>query len=990
MRIYSKTFLFPFIIVLTITQTVFSQCNEWQPITPGTSDINRATLSYAGLPGYMVIDNDGAPNVVSWTYEGWAVRKYTNGQWQDVNKETDFYTRPLDFGKSLDGSLYVLYYNYQTQYLYVKKLINNQWIMVGPENSQIKAFITDYSRPRLFLAPNGTPYIVYYPKDPAPTLLQTPPYNIMKFNGSDWEPLSITGLELSYLNKYRFITGSFSLAFDSLSTPHLAMSYTSQYTYLDGTREYVMKYTDNTWSAISNPLIFPKQIAGKPVLKFDSNGHLYLAQCMVFTNDNDSSSVEVYSLSGQSWQKLTSPFSSAESNYTMSLEIGESNSLYITQTVPWGNRAYVKKYQPSGQWTEIGIQPPTNNSTYPFLQFDKDFTPYLYSLEGNGNEPARSVVKVLKNNYWQGLEDQGIVKEIGINQLIMTNGPKNIYMLYSNGDADSTRLKVLKENDWIDAAPVIDKYVTSIALDSQEVPHITYVSRDSVFLKKLENNKWVDIDPFKKFIKNNTPLNTTLLFDPKGNLIAHNSFTGNINKYNPVNKTWIQYTLPFEYISSVAYSCQDTFQYSVGFKHTINAYEPELIISKYQNNIVTKIASKKIEFNYQSASAMSMVIDARGTIFVTYYDTEKEKPCVFKLKDNVIEDISPAAIPDMPQRSEGSFSKLTLSPAGEVYLIGGDPQRNRNITVRKWNIDKWEYVGSNLPVSTSWGNFPRCLAFTKEGMPVLAFKDYYLYTKKLTGLYISQASPIEKMCVEENQKPLLLKGTGTNISYQWQYNNSNSWVSIDDNDLSYTGSQTDSLSINVSSIYKPTLYRCSLTSACGNYLSESVGVSSINSAQWQYPNEKEICRNHPVINLSQPGFVGTFSGNGVTNDIFDPSACAPGWNKITYSIADDYKCKIKSIDSVNIRACDVTNINDETVNKDIITYPNPATDRITIRAEKSIITDIILSDLSGRQITKEKINSSDCILDLSQKSVGFYILEVFYEDKKIIKKIIKE
>ena len=72
---------------------------------------------------------------------------------------------------------------------------------------------------------------------------------------------------------------------------------------------------------------------------------------------------------------------------------------------------------------------------------------------------------------------------------------------------------------------------------------------------------------------------------------------------------------------------------------------------------------------------------------------------------------------------------------------------------------------------------------------------------------------------------------------------------------------------------------------------------------------------------------------------------------------------------------------------EMVIYPNPTSEKITIRSEKGQIENIMITDIGGKLIySEEQIKSSSSIIDLTPFSEGMYLLTI---NNTLTKKIIK-
>lgn len=80
------------------------------------------------------------------------------------------------------------------------------------------------------------------------------------------------------------------------------------------------------------------------------------------------------------------------------------------------------------------------------------------------------------------------------------------------------------------------------------------------------------------------------------------------------------------------------------------------------------------------------------------------------------------------------------------------------------------------------------------------------------------------------------------------------------------------------------------------------------------------------------------------------------------------------------------NVNEETTAIQI--YPNPFASTLSIRAEKAV-KSVCIFDLYGRLVKEQKVYGRDIDLDMSELSVGSYLLQLDYGDSRCIRQIVK-
>ncbi|MCH2045467.1 MAG: T9SS type A sorting domain-containing protein, partial [Saprospiraceae bacterium] len=97
--------------------------------------------------------------------------------------------------------------------------------------------------------------------------------------------------------------------------------------------------------------------------------------------------------------------------------------------------------------------------------------------------------------------------------------------------------------------------------------------------------------------------------------------------------------------------------------------------------------------------------------------------------------------------------------------------------------------------------------------------------------------------------------------------------------------------------------------------------------------DTNYCEGDPVTLLIGSPTGGTFSGNGILNDVFDPSLAGTGGHTITYTFTDLNNCTNSSSQITNVEAASdcttgLTDVEEEVSN--LIIYPNPSLHTATL------------------------------------------------------------
>jgi len=120
---------------------------------------------------------------------------------------------------------------------------------------------------------------------------------------------------------------------------------------------------------------------------------------------------------------------------------------------------------------------------------------------------------------------------------------------------------------------------------------------------------------------------------------------------------------------------------------------------------------------------------------------------------------------------------------------------------------------------------------------------------------------------------------------------------------------------------------------------------------------------------------GSYSGQGVSFGRFTPNNS--GTFVATYSYTDAATgCANKATTQMVVVVCDITGLNEGTLNNNISAFPNPAVNgKVTvINLEGSNV--IAVYNILGGVVAKEVVNSSQYNLDLSSQSEGTYFMRI--------------
>lgn len=154
-------------------------------------------------------------------------------------------------------------------------------------------------------------------------------------------------------------------------------------------------------------------------------------------------------------------------------------------------------------------------------------------------------------------------------------------------------------------------------------------------------------------------------------------------------------------------------------------------------------------------------------------------------------------------------------------------------------------------------------------------------------------------------------------------------------------------------------------------------------------NPNQVCLQTPPFQLgsAQPEG-GTWTGQGVSDGVFSPSAVGLGSFTLTYSIFGDGACVLQASSSATmtvIEDCSAIGINELSENS-IVLYPTQSSGKIYVSGKA--LTKATVRDMSGRTIQAFSLREGE-MLDISSFSSGVYLIQVDSKENTEIFKVIK-
>jgi hypothetical protein len=156
-------------------------------------------------------------------------------------------------------------------------------------------------------------------------------------------------------------------------------------------------------------------------------------------------------------------------------------------------------------------------------------------------------------------------------------------------------------------------------------------------------------------------------------------------------------------------------------------------------------------------------------------------------------------------------------------------------------------------------------------------------------------------------------------------------------------------------------------------------------------NQDTICETDNSINLpvvTPTG--GTYSGNGVAGNMFDPSVAGVGSHYVLYTYTDGNNCAVSDSSLIEVISC--VGINENSTIGQVNIYPNPANNVINVSmANGTSPVNFTLLSIDGKVVYQlNNVTDKTVAIDISNNSQGIYFLRVATFDNYKVYKVIKQ
>jgi hypothetical protein len=175
----------------------------------------------------------------------------------------------------------------------------------------------------------------------------------------------------------------------------------------------------------------------------------------------------------------------------------------------------------------------------------------------------------------------------------------------------------------------------------------------------------------------------------------------------------------------------------------------------------------------------------------------------------------------------------------------------------------------------------------------------------------------------------------------------------------------------------------------GQFLNKDIGAhEEVYQTQFEIGQDSICMESTDLITLNGQPNNGVFEGTGVSGNTFDVSKVkSEGYVVITYKYTAPGCDNFSSTDSIYVYTCKVNGVYNP--NLTVRVYPNPANDVLWIENSKNTSMNVIVSDLSGKQMMNALQVSGKSSLNISELPAGVYFLTIESNGKKAHQKFIK-
>ncbi|MCF8278117.1 MAG: T9SS type A sorting domain-containing protein [Flavobacteriales bacterium] len=183
-----------------------------------------------------------------------------------------------------------------------------------------------------------------------------------------------------------------------------------------------------------------------------------------------------------------------------------------------------------------------------------------------------------------------------------------------------------------------------------------------------------------------------------------------------------------------------------------------------------------------------------------------------------------------------------------------------------------------------------------------------------------------------------------------------------------------------------TTYTVTVTGAGGCPGTDQVTVTVYDTPAVNFITESTtVCSESSSVQLFGDPSGGTFSGDGVTGNSFNPASAGVGEHIITYEYFEQQECPGTDNITITVELC--TGISD-IATEELNVHPNPSSGIFTVEYNGNLtgVAEFILRDMTGRSVVTTKraeLNGLRLSFDISTLANGQYLLDMVKDGKRL-------
>ena len=177
---------------------------------------------------------------------------------------------------------------------------------------------------------------------------------------------------------------------------------------------------------------------------------------------------------------------------------------------------------------------------------------------------------------------------------------------------------------------------------------------------------------------------------------------------------------------------------------------------------------------------------------------------------------------------------------------------------------------------------------------------------------------------------------------------------------------------------------------CDSVITLTLAIDTPVNVVWSGNTDTVPAHGNAVLMTATPAG-GSYTGNGVSGNIFFPANAAAGPNIITYTYTDVYGCISTATRTYYVQY--PAGINEPSPASSISLYPNPVNDLLIAQSDLFQSTDRRpqVSDITGQEIAVAlEEHENQITFHTSSLSPGVYLVRFNVQGMQVVKKFVKE